>query len=157
MPGSLPNFEPAPAPLPEDDFGKILNDVLKHAVWVPGEELRKSATMLRQFADLHKEWPLAEAIRRVLRALAAQARRLAEVEAELAASKRNERRWIAKGEEAIAERNAANAALEAIKKHQEIVAGTGAAQMSTTWKIANAHLRSIGSLRASVAATEASA
>jgi len=69
--------KPAPAPLPEEDFMEILNDALKHAVWVPGEELRASATMLRQFADLHKKWPLAEAIRRVLRAIATQARRLA--------------------------------------------------------------------------------
>lgn len=75
--------QPAPAPLPEEDFMEILNDALKHAVWVPGEELRASATMLRQFADLHKKWPLAEAIRRVLRAITSQARRLAEVEATL--------------------------------------------------------------------------
>lgn len=74
------------------------------------------------------------------------------LEHELAMSKRNERRWIAKGEEAIAERNAANKALEAIKRHQEIVAGTGTAQMSTTWKIANDYLRSRG---AALAATEA--
>lgn len=80
--------------------------------------------------------------------------RCLELEAQISASKQNERRWIAKGEEAISERNAANAALEAIKKHQEIVAGTGAAQMSTTWKIADAHLRSIGSTRAALAATE---
>lgn len=73
---------------------------------------------------------------------------------ELGMSKRNEARWIEKGEEAISERNAANKALEAIKKHQEIVAGTGAAQMSTTWNIADSHLRSLGA-SAALAATEA--
>lgn len=75
-----------------------------------------------------------------------------ELREQIDASKQNERRWISKGEEAIAERNAANAALEAVKKHQEIVAGTGAAQMSMTWKIAEAHLRSIGCTRPTFAA-----
>lgn len=77
--------------------------------------------------------------------------RVLELEKQITASKRNERRWIAKGEEAIAERNAANKAIEAIKRHQEIVAGTGTAQMSMTWKIADDYLRSRG---AALAATE---
>ncbi|GAB6125053.1 hypothetical protein [Humidesulfovibrio idahonensis] len=81
--------------------------------------------------------------------------RVAQLEAEIAASKQNERRWIAKGEEAIAERDAANKALEAIKKHQEIVAGTSAARMSTTWNIADSHLRSIGANRTRAESAEA--
>ena len=77
--------------------------------------------------------------------------RCEKLEHELGMSKRNEARWIEKGEEAISERNAANKALEAIKRHQEIVAGTGTAQLSTTWKIANDYLRSKG---AALSATE---
>lgn len=119
-------IQPAPAPLPED-----VEELLLRAQEgpYPGDAAN---VLLAHISDL--------------------TRRLAEVEAELAASKQNERRWIAKGEEAIAERNAANKALEAIKRHQEIVAGTGTAQMSTTWKIANDYLRSRG---AALAATEA--